>query len=91
MERALERGQKMEAMDPIMMDEKQNKEIMDRVGVTCSGQPYQYRINSKKRAVSEQEGLDMTSIDPTWLAVNEASVDISPNCACMRRNLTWLY
>jgi hypothetical protein len=30
------RGQKKEAMDPIMMDEEQTKEIMERAGVTCS-------------------------------------------------------
>jgi hypothetical protein len=52
------RGQKKEAMDPIMMDEEQTKEIMERVGVTCSGRPYQYKINRKKRAVAEREGLD---------------------------------
>jgi hypothetical protein len=58
MERDLERGQKKEAMDPIMMDEKHTKEIMDRAGVTCSGRPYQYKINSEKREVVEQQGLD---------------------------------
>jgi hypothetical protein len=58
MERALERGQKKEEMDPIMMDEEQTKEIMDRAGVTHSGRPYQYKINSKKREVAEREGLD---------------------------------
>jgi hypothetical protein len=45
-------------MDPIMMDEQQTKEIMDRVGVMCIGRTYKYRINSKKREVSKQEGLD---------------------------------
>jgi hypothetical protein len=45
-------------MDPIMMNEEQTKEIMDREGVTCSGRPYQYKISSKKRVVSEREGLD---------------------------------
>jgi hypothetical protein len=30
MEKDLDRGQKKEAMDPIMMDEDQIKEIMDR-------------------------------------------------------------
>jgi hypothetical protein len=37
MERALERGQKKEAMDPIMMDEEQTKEILSKAGVMCSG------------------------------------------------------
>jgi len=54
MERDLERGQKKEAMDPIMMDEKHTKDIMDRAGVTCGGRPYQYNINSEKREVVEQ-------------------------------------
>jgi hypothetical protein len=31
---------------------------MDRAGVTHSGRPYQYKINSKKREVAEREGLD---------------------------------
>jgi hypothetical protein len=34
MEKDLDRGQKKEAMDPIMMDEDQIKEIMDRAGTT---------------------------------------------------------
>jgi predicted metal-dependent phosphoesterase TrpH len=58
MERALERGQKKEAMDPIMMDEEHTKEIMDRAGVTHNARPYQYKINRKKREVAEREGLD---------------------------------
>jgi hypothetical protein len=57
MERDLERGQKTEEMDPIMMDDEQNKEIMDREGVTGNRRPYQYNINSKKRVVAEREGL----------------------------------
>jgi hypothetical protein len=32
MERDLDRGKKKEMMDPIMMDEEQIKEIMDKVG-----------------------------------------------------------
>jgi hypothetical protein len=51
MERALERGQKKEGMDPIMMDEEHTKEIMERVGVTCNEIPYQYNINGRKREV----------------------------------------
>jgi hypothetical protein len=58
MERDLDRGKKKEAMDPIMMDEEQIKEIMDKVGTMCSERPYQYNINRKKRAVAEREGLE---------------------------------
>jgi hypothetical protein len=45
-------------MDPIMMDDEQIREIIRSVGVTCCGQPYQYKMNSKKRVVVEREGLD---------------------------------
>jgi hypothetical protein len=40
MEKALERGQKKEVMEPIMMDEEQKKETMDILGVTHNGRPY---------------------------------------------------
>jgi hypothetical protein len=53
MERDLERGKKKEAMDPIMMDKYQIKEIMDIVGMTCNSIPYQYRINREKREIVE--------------------------------------
>jgi hypothetical protein len=48
---------KKEAMDPIMMDEDQIKKIMETTGNTCSGVPYQYKINNKKRAIVDIEGL----------------------------------
>jgi hypothetical protein len=53
MEMALEGGQKKKAMDPIMMDEEQTKEIMEIERVTRNGRPYQYNINSKNRVVAE--------------------------------------
>jgi hypothetical protein len=53
MDKALERGQKKETMDPIMMDEEYTKDILSRVGVMHNGRPYQYKINSKKREVAE--------------------------------------
>jgi hypothetical protein len=37
MEKALERGYKKEAMDPIMMHEEQNKEILRKAGVSHNG------------------------------------------------------
>jgi hypothetical protein len=58
MEKALESSQKKEAMDPIMMDDEQTREIIRKAGVMCSGRPYQYKMNSKKREVAEREGLD---------------------------------
>jgi len=38
-------------MDPIMMDEEQNKDIMERARVTRRGRPYQYKISSKMMTV----------------------------------------
>jgi hypothetical protein len=40
-------------MDPIMMDEKQRREIIREVGVTHNERPYQYKMNNKKRALAE--------------------------------------
>jgi hypothetical protein len=58
MEKDLDKVQNKEDMNPIMMDEDQIKETMDRVGTTRSRIPYKYKINRKKRAVVEQEVLD---------------------------------
>jgi hypothetical protein len=45
-------------MDPIMMDDEQTREIIRNTCVTCNRRPYQYKMNTKKRAVVEREGLD---------------------------------
>jgi hypothetical protein len=45
-------------MDPIMMDEGQIKEIMDKAGTTRNERPYQYKINRKNIEVAEREGLE---------------------------------
>jgi hypothetical protein len=58
MEKDMDRGKKKEYMDPIMMDEEHIKEIMDKARTTRSGRPYHYKINRKKRAVAEREGLE---------------------------------
>jgi hypothetical protein len=58
MERDLDKDKKKESMEPIMMDEEQIKEIMDKVGMTHSERPYQYNINRKKRALAVWEGLE---------------------------------
>jgi hypothetical protein len=47
-----------EALDPIMMDEDQIKRIMEKAGKMCSGVPYQYKVNTKKRVVVVREGLE---------------------------------
>jgi hypothetical protein len=40
-----------------MMEENQIKKIMATVGRTCSGIPYQYKMNTKKRAIAVRECL----------------------------------
>jgi hypothetical protein len=57
MEGEVDKGKEEEALDPIMMDDDQIKRIMATVGKTCSGVPYQYKVNTKKRAVAAREGL----------------------------------
>jgi hypothetical protein len=57
MEEEMDKGNKEEAMDPIMMEEDQIKQIMETTGKTRSGVPYQYKMNNKKRAIADREGL----------------------------------
>jgi hypothetical protein len=40
-----------------MMDKYQIKRIMETTGKTCSGVPYQYKVNTKKSAIAVREGL----------------------------------
>ena len=54
----MNKGKKKESMDPIMMDEDQIKKIMTIAGNTHSGAPYQYKMNNKKRAIADREGLE---------------------------------
>jgi hypothetical protein len=56
MEGDMDRGKK-EAMDPIMMEEDQINQIMEKNGKTCSGVPDKYKVNNKKRAMVDREGL----------------------------------
>jgi hypothetical protein len=46
-----------EVMEPIMMDEDQEKQIMEKSRKTCSDRPYQYKMNNKKRVIADIEGL----------------------------------
>jgi hypothetical protein len=57
MEGEVDKGKKEEALDPIMMDDDQIKRIMATAGKTRSGVPYQYKVNTKKRAIATREGL----------------------------------
>jgi hypothetical protein len=58
MEGEVDKGKKEEALDPIMMDDDQIKWIMATAGKTCSGVPYQYKVNTKKRVIATREGLE---------------------------------
>jgi hypothetical protein len=57
MDREMDKGKQKEAMDPIMMDEDQTKKIMKKSRATRIRIPYQYKMNNKKRAIAEREGL----------------------------------
>jgi hypothetical protein len=58
MEEVMDKGNKKDAMDPIMMNEDHIKKIMKTTGKTRSGSPYQYKMNNKKRSVVDREGLE---------------------------------
>jgi hypothetical protein len=57
MEKEMDKGKKEEALDPIMMEEDQIKQIMATTGRTHSGVPYKYKKNNKKRVIVVREGL----------------------------------
>jgi hypothetical protein len=57
MEGGKDKGKKEEPLGPIMMDDDQIKRITTTSGKTCSGVPYQYKLNTKKRVVAAREGL----------------------------------
>jgi hypothetical protein len=57
MEEEMDKRKKEEALDPSMMEEYHIKQIMETDGKTRSGVPYQYKMNNKKRAIVDREGL----------------------------------
>jgi hypothetical protein len=57
MDKEMYKGNKKEAIDPIMMEEDQIKKIMEKAGKTHNRIPYQYKMNSKKIAIADREGL----------------------------------
>jgi hypothetical protein len=57
MEGEMDREENSKEKYPIMMDQEDIQEIMQKEG-TCSGRPYQYKLNRKKRAVAKREGLE---------------------------------
>jgi hypothetical protein len=58
MEEEMDNENNKEAMDPIMMEEDQINQIMETTGKTRNGAPYQYKMNNKKRAIADREGLE---------------------------------
>jgi hypothetical protein len=46
-----------EPLDPILMDDDQLKWILVSSRTTRSREPYQYKVNTKKRVIAEREGL----------------------------------
>jgi hypothetical protein len=76
MEGDMDKGKKEEALDPIMMDEDQIKRIMETTGRTHSGAPYQYKMNTKKRAVAVREGLEIDEEEVEDLRVVEKIEEI---------------
>jgi hypothetical protein len=57
-----------EPLDLILMDDDQLKWILASSGMTRSGAPYQYKVNTKKRVVAEREGLasDEEEVEDLW-------------------------
>jgi hypothetical protein len=69
MEGEMDKGNKEEALDPIMMEEDQIKQIMETSRRTRSGVPYQYKMNTKKKVVAAREGLasDEEEVEDLWV------------------------
>jgi len=68
MEGGKDKDKKEEHLDPIMMEDNQIKRIMETAGKTRSKVPYQYKVNTKKRAVAAREGLasDEEEVEDLW-------------------------
>jgi hypothetical protein len=58
MEEEMDKENEKDSMDPIMMEEDQINKIMEKYGNMCSGVPYQYKMNNKKRSIANREGLE---------------------------------
>jgi hypothetical protein len=58
MEGKEDKGKEEESLDLIMMDADQIKKIMVKDGTMHNGVPYQYKVNTKKRAIAVREGLE---------------------------------
>jgi hypothetical protein len=58
-----------ESLDLIMIDDDQIKWILVSSGMTRSGIPYQYKVNTNKRVVAAREGLssDEEEVEDLWV------------------------
>jgi bifunctional DNase/RNase len=84
MEGEMDREEHSKEKYPIMMDQEEIQEIMQKAGMTRSGRPYQYKLNRKKRAVAEREGLESDEEEVEDLCVVEHIEEIL--CATYERN-----
>jgi hypothetical protein len=57
MEGGKDKGKKEEPLDTIMMDDDQIWWILEIPGKTRRGEPYQYKLNTKKRVIATREVL----------------------------------
>jgi hypothetical protein len=58
-----------EPLDPILMDDDHVKWILASLGMTRSGAPYQYKVNTKKRVIAKRESLDSDEeeVEDLWV------------------------
>jgi hypothetical protein len=68
MEEEMYKRKTKDFMDTIMMEEDQINKIMEKDGKTCSGVPYQYKMNNKKRAIADREVLESNEeeVEDLW-------------------------
>jgi hypothetical protein len=52
MEEDMDKGNKKEAMDPMMVEKDQINKVMETTGKTRTREPYQYKMNNKKRDIT---------------------------------------
>jgi hypothetical protein len=84
MEGGKDKRKEEEPLDPIMMEDEQIKWIMEIARETCSGVPYQYKVNTKKRVVAAREGLANDEEEVEDLRAMEQIEEIL--CATYERN-----
>jgi hypothetical protein len=68
MDKEMDKGNKKEAIDPVMMEEDQINKIMEKTRNKYNGIPYQYKMNNNKRSMADKEGLvsDEEEVGDIW-------------------------